>query len=99
MDQAARSRPGHRALDVADAFAVHGGFVHRAALRWGLSGSDADDLVQEVFVVAHRRREDFEPGASVRSWLYGIGRRLASRHHRGGRRLVLRPRPAGRASR
>jgi len=80
------STPGVESLDVAAAFETHGSFVYRCALHWGLGGADADDLVQEVFVVAHRRRDDFDPEGSLRAWLYGIARRVASRHHRGGRR-------------
>ena len=36
----------------------------------------AEDLTQEVFMVAHRRRHDFQPGGPVAAWLYGIARNL-----------------------
>lgn len=78
--------PARSALDVTAAFTDHGAFIFRCALHWGLAGDDADDLVQEVFVVAYRRRHDFDPDGSARAWLYGIARRIASRHHRAHRR-------------
>jgi RNA polymerase sigma-70 factor (ECF subfamily) len=35
-----------------------------------------------VFVVAHRRLDDFRGGASPRTWLYAIARRVASNYRR-----------------
>lgn len=39
--------------------------------------SDADDLAQEAFVTAWMRLERFEGRSSFRSWVCGIGYRLA----------------------
>lgn len=78
----------------------HFAFVWRVARRLGVPEAALDDAVQEVFLVAHRRRESFEGRATVRSWLYGIVRRVA-RDHRATRRerldadgVVDRPSPA-----
>jgi DNA-directed RNA polymerase specialized sigma24 family protein len=51
---------------------------HRRELHvhcYRLLGSfeEADDLVQEAYLRAWRRRETFEGRASVRAWLYRIG--------------------------
>ena len=46
-------------------------FVYRNARRLGVPTSAADDVVQEVFVVLHRRLPEYD-GRSMRSWVYGI---------------------------
>jgi RNA polymerase sigma-70 factor (ECF subfamily) len=42
--------------------------------------------VQDVFLVVHRRLEDFEARCSVKTWLFGIALRVAHDHHRLHRR-------------
>lgn len=70
------------ALDVAAAFREHYPFVLRALVCLGVTPIDADDVAQEVFVVAHRRRADFDHERPPRAWLYGIARRLARSRRR-----------------
>jgi RNA polymerase sigma-70 factor (ECF subfamily) len=41
-----------------------------------------DDAVQDVFLVVHRRLGDFEGRSSIKSWLFGIARRVAKDHRR-----------------
>jgi RNA polymerase sigma-70 factor (ECF subfamily) len=55
-------------------------FIWRAARRLGIAAADTDDVVQEVFVVAHRKLPEFEGRAPVRTWLYKI-LLLMVRHH------------------
>lgn len=71
-----------RALDVASAFREHYPFVLRALVGLGVTPIDADDVAQEVFVVAHRRRHEFDPTRPARAWLYGIARGLARNRRR-----------------
>lgn len=73
-------------LDVASAFREHYPFVLRALVGLGVPPIDADDVTQEVFVIAHRRRADFDPSRPARAWLYGIARGVAR-----NRRRVRRP--------
>lgn len=47
---------------------------------------DAADVVAETFMVAWRRIGDIPGGEQARPWLYGVARRVLSRHHRGNRR-------------
>jgi RNA polymerase sigma-70 factor (ECF subfamily) len=47
-------------------------YVWRAARRLGIDPADTDDVVQEVFVVAHRKLPGFEGRAQIRTWLYQI---------------------------
>jgi RNA polymerase sigma-70 factor (ECF subfamily) len=49
------------------------GFLRRFAGNW----ADADDLAQEAFVTAWRKLASFEGRSSFRSWVSGIGFRIA----------------------
>jgi RNA polymerase sigma-70 factor (ECF subfamily) len=53
--------------------------------RWvralGGAEADRDDLVQEIFLVVHRRLSDFD-GHNVAGWLYQIARRKVRDHRR-----------------
>ena len=81
-------RAGVRAepLDLTEAFRAHGRRVFRILRRLGVAEASLDDAVQEVFLVAHRRWSSYDPDASMRSWLFGIARRVASHHHRSRQR-------------
>src|SRR5690349_18675165 len=48
----------------------------------GVPSADLDDLMQEVFLVAHRRRDSYAPDARLSTWLFGIALRVAQRHRR-----------------
>ena len=59
-------------------FRDHGAFVASFLRRLGAAPEDIDDLVQDVFLVVHRRG-GFIPGAAhPRTWLAEIGLRLVS---------------------
>ncbi|MGH7294230.1 MAG: RNA polymerase sigma factor, partial [Polyangiaceae bacterium] len=63
----------------------HVDFVWRNLRRLGVHESEVDDRTQEVFVVAHRRFDQFEDrGHGPRAWLFQIVLRVASdaRRHR-----------------
>jgi RNA polymerase sigma-70 factor (ECF subfamily) len=49
------------------------GFLRRFAGHW----ADADDLAQEAFVTAWRKLHAFEGRSSFRSWVCGVGYRIA----------------------
>jgi RNA polymerase sigma-70 factor (ECF subfamily) len=53
-------------------------FVWRTSLRLGVHRSAIDDVVQEVFLVVHRRLAEFEWRSSVRTWIFGIVRRVVA---------------------
>ncbi len=73
------------------AYDRHVDFVWRNLRRLGVPEGDLEDAVQETFVVAYRRRASVRPDVSLRGWLYGVVRRIASRFRRGaGRRGQLR---------
>jgi len=66
-------------------YEAHVDFVWRNLRRLGVYESDVEDRTQEVFVVAHRRFDQFEDrGHGPRAWLFQIVLRVASdaRRHR-----------------
>ena len=65
-------------------------FVWRNARRLGVSETNADDVVQDVFVIVHRRIQDFDGRRHLRAWLFGILVRVVSDHRRSYRRKGAR---------
>jgi RNA polymerase sigma-70 factor (ECF subfamily) len=47
-------------------------FVWRAVRRMGVRAADADDVVQDVFVIVHRRLAEFEGRAQLKTWVFKI---------------------------
>jgi RNA polymerase sigma-70 factor (ECF subfamily) len=70
------------ALDGASVFDQLAVFVWRSLRRLGVPERSVDDAVQDVFIVVHRRLAEFEGRSSLRSWLFGIARRVAHDHRR-----------------
>ncbi|MBL4684588.1 MAG: RNA polymerase sigma factor [Nannocystaceae bacterium] len=65
-------------LDADRLYRAHAEFVGRFLLRLGANGQDVQDLLQEVFLVAHRRG-GFIPGrAKPTTWLAEISFRVLS---------------------
>ncbi len=56
-------------------FAAHGRFVFAVVRRLGAPARDAEDLTQEVFMVAHRQIARFD-GAHPKAWLFRIASRV-----------------------
>jgi RNA polymerase sigma-70 factor (ECF subfamily) len=57
----------------------HHAFVWRVARRLGVGDAMLDDVVQEVFVVIHRRKRELDMSGSIPALLYGITRKVAGR--------------------
>ena len=74
-------------IGVEDLFRAHASFVAAFLGRLGTPAAEIDDLVQEVFLVVHRKG-GYEMGpAQPRSWLGAIAIRVASsRRRNAGRR-------------
>jgi RNA polymerase sigma-70 factor (ECF subfamily) len=51
---------------------THVDSLYRTALRLTRSPADAEDLVQETYLKAHRFRESFRSGTNLRAWLFKI---------------------------
>ncbi len=78
----ATARPDFNAL-YRDEFS----FVYRVLRYHGVRDADIEDLVHDVFVVLHRRLDDYDPARPIRPWLFGIAYRTARRH---GERVARR---------
>lgn len=71
---------------------THVAFVWRNLRRLGVMDRDVEDKCQEVFVVAHRRFEEFaDRGHGPRAWLFQIVLRVASDARRHRRRHPVDP--------
>jgi RNA polymerase sigma-70 factor (ECF subfamily) len=88
-------RAGTEALDFRTLYDTWFADVARWVRALGASAADQDDLVQEVFVVVHRRLPDFD-GENLAGWLYRISahqvrdfRRLRWIRHIFGRSVPL----------
>lgn len=77
----------HRTIAAEELFRLYADFVARFLARLGVS--DVDDLVQEVFLVVHRRGGYAERGARPTTWLAEIAVRVASTARRTARRRPL----------
>jgi len=83
-------RPADLEPRFAAVYLEHVDYVWTNLRRLGVPWTELDDAVQETFIVAFRRWDDFDSQLQWRSWLFGIARRVASHHRRGsGRRLRL----------
>ena len=80
-------------LDFRTVFTDNYAFCWRMLAHFGVPAAALDDAAQEVFAVVHRRLSEFDGRTSLRSWLWGIARRVASGHqrteHRAQRRLEV----------
>ncbi|MEQ9317677.1 MAG: sigma-70 family RNA polymerase sigma factor [Polyangiaceae bacterium] len=69
-------------IDFLHVYDDYADFVWRTVRRLGVDPTSAEDVFQEVFVVVHRRLDDFEGRSSVRTWLFGITLRIVRNHKR-----------------
>jgi RNA polymerase sigma-70 factor (ECF subfamily) len=104
IDASAGASPSSAAdpqLDVVTVHQRHAEFVWLSLQRLGVRDADIEDLLQEVFVVVHRRLPSFDGSSRMTTWLFGICMRVAAAYRRRAHRrheesvaLVPEP-PAG----
>jgi RNA polymerase sigma-70 factor (ECF subfamily) len=93
--QPERGAQGEASPDFDAVYEANFRFVWRTARRLGIDPADTDDVVQEVFVVAHRKLADFEGRAQLATWLYRILVGVVRHYFRSRRRKPgHRPAPA-----
>lgn len=73
-------------FDVGALFDAHAPYLCRVVQRLTGSSEAAEDIVQEVFILAWSRRAELEDRRGIRTWLY----RVAVNHVRHGRRSYAR---------
>jgi RNA polymerase sigma-70 factor, ECF subfamily len=78
-------------LGAEELFLRHGTFVRRFVQRLGLSPYDLDDIVQEVFLVAHRQGGYLPLGARPTTWLAEIALRVALAQRRAAKKRQGEP--------
>lgn len=81
-ERAAPPATGARVATFREIFDDNHTFVFRSLLHLGVTDASADDAVQEVFVVVHRRLASYDPALPLRAWLWGIARNVAANHRR-----------------
>lgn len=84
VERVGEARPTLDAL-----FRAHADDVHRIVRRLlgpGASEADVDDLVQQVFLAAHRALPRFRGDSKTSTWMYGIASRTVLHHLRSRRR-------------
>ena len=69
-----------------EVYQLHFDFVWRSVCRLGVAERSADDAVQDVFIVVHRKLAEFEGRSSIKTWLFAIARRVAHDHRRRAQR-------------
>lgn len=73
------------------AFMVWGTAVWRALKLRGVRERDQDDLLQEVFIVAHVNWDRFRGESSRKTWIFGIVHGLVANYHRKKNRAGAEP--------
>jgi RNA polymerase sigma-70 factor, ECF subfamily len=68
----------------------HAGLAWRTLRRLGVPEAALEDALQDVFLVLHRRINEFEGRASITTFIYGIVLRVAKDHRRSIARHVAR---------
>ncbi|MBI4819143.1 MAG: RNA polymerase sigma factor [Deltaproteobacteria bacterium] len=68
--------------------------IHRDCFGWALaccgrSRSDAEDVLQMVYLEIWRRKARFAGRSSLKTWVFGVIRRIAARYRRGRQLRVL----------
>jgi RNA polymerase sigma-70 factor (ECF subfamily) len=82
-EPAAAARQGDAALvercrrgDLAafeEIYAAHAGRLYSLAVRMLGNTADAEDLLQEIFLTAHRKLDSFRGDSALGTWLYRLG--------------------------
>jgi RNA polymerase sigma-70 factor, ECF subfamily len=82
---AGEARPADDVLHFRAFHAEHFDLVWRVLTRFGAPPDELEDLVQDVFVIVHRKLPTFRREARVSTWLFAICRKVAA----GARRKAL----------
>jgi RNA polymerase sigma-70 factor (ECF subfamily) len=72
-----------------DLYKTYFNFVWSSARYLGVDQGEMDDVVQEIFITIHARIDTLQHPESLRSWIYGITRRIVSTYHRNRRTALI----------
>lgn len=76
------SPPPTSAPTFVEVYAAYFDFVWTSARYLGVAENDIDDVVQEAFIVVHGRLSTLSSPELLRSWIYGIVRRVTFAYFR-----------------
>jgi RNA polymerase sigma-70 factor, ECF subfamily len=77
----ARCRQGDTAA-FEELYRLHAARLYNLAYRMTGGGAEAEDLLQEIFLQAHRKLDSFRGQSSLGTWLYRLGMNLCVDHLR-----------------
>lgn len=84
------SRAPSSPLDIGALYTAHAAFLARTVARLTGVGAHVDDVVQEVFLIAHRKHDVVAEHPDPRGWLYRTARHVVQHHRRSiARRIRL----------
>jgi RNA polymerase sigma-70 factor (ECF subfamily) len=69
-------------LEVVEVYDDTAEFVYKSLLRLGVAKADVEDVMQEVYVVVHRRLKAFKHDSKLSTWVFGICLKVAAQHRR-----------------
>jgi RNA polymerase sigma-70 factor (ECF subfamily) len=72
----------HRPLTLECVYRQHFKAAWRLLRRLGVAVAQLDDATQDVFLIVHRKLDDFDSRAPLRSWIFAIAVRVASEYRR-----------------
>lgn len=87
----AQVEQAERPLEFSSVYDEHVDFVWSMTRRLGVSSSQLEDAVQDVFVVVHRQLPGFRAESSLKTWVGGIVVRVAQEHRRKQKRNEVEP--------
>ncbi|MDC0673472.1 sigma-70 family RNA polymerase sigma factor [Nannocystis radixulma] len=90
--------PAWSTAEFAEVYRAQFEFVWSQLRRLGVDESSLEDAAQEVFVVVHRRLDEFAGRSALRTWLFAIARRVAFRFRRSAARRFRRHQALARQS-
>jgi RNA polymerase sigma-70 factor (ECF subfamily) len=69
-------------LDFEQVYAEWFDFIWRSVRRLGVAEDSVDDVVQDVLLVLYRKLPEFEGRSTLKTWIFGIARRVVRDHRR-----------------
>lgn len=74
--------PAEPVLDFERVYDEHVSYVWQSLRRLGVPSRDVEDVVQDTFVIVHRKLVEFDSTRHIRPWLFGIAYRTALAYRR-----------------
>ena len=84
--------PSRERLVFADVYAAHFDLVWRSLRHLGVPERLLDDAVQDVWLIVHRKLDEFDGRSTASTWLFGICINVA-RARRRAREVAMPPEP------